>query len=418
MKKYLFIALATAGMLSSCLSDDIVSNGVNPGNEESRQQILIGLGQTVTRGTGTVGGFDDDADNKWNKQVVNIYMLNRNTMDLAVFDPLTDTTPLYDNMTFFTPDLLQTGRAYATDDSIKYYPTQGKFDFWAYRLDDAVTATAEPVRETDSIYVDFTINGSQDVMVAKAVPSKADSIKLGAVDGTPLNLTNFQDRAFSAYAARNGVQPDLKFRHLLSRLTFDVIPGSANTIATLTPVIVDSIKVSTPANGRLTIAALGDVRGEKQTIKWNAELDTLILKQRPGLAPGATKNDSLPLVAFQSVTLANRGDYQTPGDASTPFVGDTVRVGEALLVAPEVTEYEVFVYLHQPTRQKNNSLTTEDVHFSYKDVIKLTANAPFKAGYSYNVQIKLYGLQDIQVTTTLGKWLEGETVTLIPEDQE
>jgi hypothetical protein len=416
MKKYLFIALATAGMLSSCSSDDIVSNGVNPGNEESRQQILIGLGQTVTRGTGTVGGFDDDADNKWNKQVVNIYMLNRNTMELAVFDPLTDKTPLYDNMTFFTPDLLQTGRAYATDDSIKYYPTQGKFDFWAYRLDDAVTATPNPVRETDSIYVDFTIDGSQDVMVAKAVPSLADTTKLTPTEGA--NAGVFQDRAFSAYAARNGVQPDLKFRHLLSRLTFDVIPGSANTIDPLTPVIVDRIDVLSPATGRLTIAALGDSKGEKQAIKWNAELDTLTLMQRPDLAPGATKNDSLPLVAFQSVTLANRGDYQTPGDASTPFVGDTVRVGEALLVAPEVTEYEILVYLHQPTRQTNGSSTTEDVPFSYKDVIKLTANAPFKAGYSYNVQIKLYGLQDIQVTTTLGKWLEGETISLIPEDQE
>lgn len=416
MKKYLFIALATAGMLSSCSSDDIVSNGVNPGNEESRQQILIGLGQTVTRGTGTVGGFADDTDNKWNKQVVNIYMLNRNTMELAVFDPLTDKTPLYDNMTFFTPDLLQTGRAYATDDSIKYYPTQGKFDFWAYRLDDAVTATPNPVRETDSIYVDFTIDGSQDVMVAKAVPSLADTTKLTPTEGA--NAGVFQDRAFSAYAARNGVQPDLKFRHLLSRLTFDVIPGSANTIDPLTPVIVDRIDVLSPATGRLTIAALGDSKGEKQAIKWNAELDTLTLMQRPDLAPGATKNDSLPLVAFQSVTLANRGDYQTPGDASTPFVGDTVRVGEALLVAPEVTEYEILVYLHQPTRQTNGSSTTEDVPFSYKDVIKLTANAPFKAGYSYNVQIKLYGLQDIQVTTTLGKWLEGETISLIPEDQE
>ena len=417
MKKYLFFALAAAGMLSSCSSDDIVSNGVNSGNEESRQQILIGMGQTVTRGTGTVGGFADDADNKWNKQVVNIYMLNRNTMDLAVFDPLTDQTPLYDNMTFFTPDLMQTGRAYATDDSIKYYPTQGKFDFWAYRLDDAVTATAKPVRETDSIYVDFTINGSQDVMVAKAVPSKADSIQLGALNGTPLDITNFQDRAFSAYSARHDVQPDLKFRHLLSRLTFDVIPGSSNTINPLTPVIVDRIEVLSPATGRLTIAALGDIKGEKQAIKWNAELDTLTLMQRPALG-AATKNDSLPLIPFTSVSLANRGDYQTPGDATTPFVGDTVRVGEAMLVAPEVTEYQILVYLHQPTRQTNSSLATEDVSFSYKDVIKLTANAPFKAGYSYNVQIKLYGLQDIQVTTTLGKWIEGETITLVPEDQE
>lgn len=410
MKKYLFFALAAVGMLSSCSSDDIVSNGDDPVNE-SRQAIRIGMGQTITRGTGTVGGFDDALDNVWNKQVVNIYMLYRDTIDLAVFDPETDPTPIYNNTTFFTPDILQTGIAIPTDNAIKYYPTQRKFDFWAYRLDDAETATANPLQTADSIYVDFKINGSQDVMVAKAVPSAADTAALTTAEG-------FQDRAFSAYAARHGVQPNLKFRHLLSRLSFDVIPGNANTINPTSPVIIDSIKVISPAEGRLTIATVGDSIGLSQGINWTASVDTLTLMQRPDLAPGVLKNDSLNLIKLNSVSLANRGDYLTPGDPTTAFVGDTVRIGEALLVAPEVTSYEVLVYLRQPTLTTLGSAATTDINYSYKDVIKLTANAPFKAGYSYNVQIKLYGLQDIQITTTLGKWEDGGTIKLTPEDLE
>ena len=75
MKKYLFFALAAVGMLSSCSSDDVVSSGSDPVDDNSLVPIRIGLGQTITRGTGTVGGFDDTNDNVWNRQLVNIYML-------------------------------------------------------------------------------------------------------------------------------------------------------------------------------------------------------------------------------------------------------------------------------------------------------------------------------------------------------
>lgn len=413
MKKYLFFALATVGMLSSCSSDDVVGSETTPTDNNSLVPIRVGLGQMATRGTGTVGGFNDATDNVWNKQVVNVYMLYKDTIDLAVFDPLKDKTPLYDNMSFYTPDIAQTGLAVATDDSIKYYPTQKKFDFWGYRLDDAIVSGA-PVRTKDFIYIDFVMNGSQDIMAAKAYPSLADTVALTTAEG-------FQDRAFSAYAARHGVQPDLKFRHLLSRLTFDIIPGNEKAIDNATPVWIDSIKVVSPNSGRLTVACMGDLKGEKQGIAWNTKTAELPLMERPELTGGVTKNDSLKLVKLNSVSLANRGHYETPGDASTPFVADTVRIGEALLVAPEVTSYDVIVYLRQPTHQTYDDITadvTRPVEYSYKDVIKLTGDAPFQAGYSYKVQIYLYGLQDIQIKTTLGKWEEGETIVLRPEDQD
>ncbi len=411
MKKYLFIALAAAGMLSSCSSDDIVG-GETTFDENELIPIRIGFGQTVTgtRGTGTVGGFDDASDNVWNKQVVNVYMLHKDSIGLAVFDPTTDPTPIYNNSPFYSPDILQTGIATPLDNSIKYYPTQKKYDFWGYRLDDAQPET--PVIGTDSLTIGFTMDGSQDIMVAKAIPSAADSAKLIAHGNAAA------DRAFSSFAARYEIQPNLKFRHLLSRLTFKVIPGGPGAVNATTPVIVDSIKVISKNKGKLVVATLGDVKGEKQGIVWSGEQDSLVLMQRPALTGGATKNDSLNLVKLESVSLANQGDYETPGDPSTPFVGNTVPVGEALMVAAGETSYELYVYLHQPSLTQLNNASKTNIVYTYKDVIKIDGTQIFKPGYSYDVKITLWGLTDIKITTTLGKWEQGETIPMYPEDNE
>ena len=406
MKKYFFFALAVAGMLSSCSSDDIVAGGEVTPSADELMPIRIGMGQKLsTRGTGTVGGFDDESNNKWFKQKVNVYMLHKDSMGLAVFDAQTDPTPIYENAEFETPDGLVTGIATPLDNKVKYYPTQKRFDFWGYRLDGAETAA--PVLGSDSLTVAFKIDGSQDVMVAKAVPSAADTLKLQEGGNTA------GDRAFSAFAARWGVQPDLKFRHLLSRLTFDVIPGSMATVDANTPVIVDSIKVISPSEGTLVIAATGDVRGEKQGIIWNEEsLDSLSLKQRK---EGAGVADSL--VKLDSDSLAGKGHLEDPLDPNSTFVPETVRVGEALMVAPGLDSYEVIIYLRQPSLTTLGSPATQDIAYSYKDVIKLNSGEPLKPGYSYKVNITLWGLSDINVSTTLEGWIESDDVKpLTPED--
>ena len=82
MKKYLFFALAAAGMLSSCSSDDVVSNGTNANDDNSPVPIRIGIGQAfTTRGTGTVGGVGDGSNvaNVWAGQYINVFMFNKIT---------------------------------------------------------------------------------------------------------------------------------------------------------------------------------------------------------------------------------------------------------------------------------------------------------------------------------------------------
>lgn len=403
MKKYLFFAVAALGMLSSCSSDDIVGNGTTTVDDSSLVPIRIGMGQAVaTRGTGTVGGFNDDTDNIWNGQKFNLYMLQKGTMNLALFGENSEI--LYQNAEFFSPNAAKTGLAIPLDNSIKYYPPQDKYDFWGYRLDDA-DITEGPSFKIDSLTVNFTIDGSQDVMLAKAVPSKQDTISLVTAGNAEA------DRAFSAFAARHDVQPNLEFKHKLTRLVFKAIPGGAGAVSATSPVVIDSIKVLSQYAGEMVIAKIGDIKGETQIIYWDEATDSLTLKQRK---VGDTPENNLEKLA--PVSLAGKGDYATPGDASTPFVGEEVPVGEALLVVP-ANSYKIRIFLHQNVPTTIGATSGDPVRYDYEATIQRADK--FQEGTSYEVQITLWGLTDIQVTTTLTKWEDGGApIELKPEDEE
>lgn len=173
MKKHLFFAFAAAAVLASCSSHDDFDNysagtPQAPVDDNSPQEILLGVGaqaNVATRGTGTVGGDHNDidatTDNLWHKQIINVYMFNKyevNQVDGAdvpttPFEIAKDAagTEIYKNAKFMTPEGLTSGAARHIDDQTvtemegsgavtykrSYYPMNGNFDFWAYRLDDA-----------------------------------------------------------------------------------------------------------------------------------------------------------------------------------------------------------------------------------------------------------------------------------------
>ncbi len=400
MKKLMFFAIAAAGLLTSCTSDENFESEVSPLGQETvddRVPIEIGIGKAAsvkTRGTGTVGGLKDSI---WNKQIVNVFMFNKNTLNLTHTDA-NDPTPLYRDVEFYTPDGVHTNRAIDVTKAIKYYPTTGRFDFWGYRIDDAERLdTIHGINNPKSTRatLDFKIDGSQDVMVAHAIADTS---------------TTIGKRAFSAYSARNGVQPELTFKHLLSRLTFKIIAGNNDAMDPTTGIFVDSISIKSKSTGKLTIAytpedALAKIENADtliaKYIEWNDTVakKELFLKQRAAHAPGV-RNDSLDLVKLVSI------------QPNSTTVG--LPVGEALLVAPDAS-YDILVYMHQykPTVEGGQNIIRKV--FTAPDVVKLESGS-FKPGYSYEVQIKLFGLSPIEITTTLKGWQDGGQISITPED--
>lgn len=174
MKKHLFFAFAAAAVLASCSSHDDFDNysagtPQAPVDDNSPQEILLGVGaqaNVATRGTGTVGGDHNNIDatryNRWHNQIINVYMFNKYEVNQVegVDVPTTpfaiakdaDNNEIYNNAKFMAPEDKTSGAARHIDATTEsemttggsdvtykrsYYPMNGNFDFWAYRLDDA-----------------------------------------------------------------------------------------------------------------------------------------------------------------------------------------------------------------------------------------------------------------------------------------
>lgn len=195
MKKHLFIAFAAAGLLASCSSndDDFNAPGGNQSgiNENDPAEILIGVGaqaSVATRGTGSVGATHNTIDaNNWAKQIVNVFMFNRFSFELAKD---ADGNDIYNDAVFMTPATGSTGIAHHLDaapgedfdyenDGYKrsYYPMNGNFSFWAYRVDDAnggkieqdVTSGSTTYKKVADTGYDAVQKEGKDVYVANSV---------------------------------------------------------------------------------------------------------------------------------------------------------------------------------------------------------------------------------------------------------
>lgn len=427
MKKlFLMGAVASLGLLASCSSDDDLSTGGN--GKDGLQKIKIGMGvqaNVATRGTGTVGAVGEK-ENTWAKQTVNVYMLNKGTLDLAKFGE----NPIYENTVLTTPADNASGIATELVENVpqyKYYPTtKTAFDFWGYRLDDAyVTAEGDrdgsataaaikgnkfvPYTSGDSLLIGFQIDGTQDIMAGKAVPTQEEIAKCGG-----------EDNIYSAFAARRDVQPNIKFEHLLSRLNFQVLDGKkTETTDEDKAVKVTGITVKSKATGKLVIAYQGEATTfanvSDQLIvdkDADAEKDAALLKELKVMkrADGAALTDKL--VDLTPVTPKwNNG------------MAMATQVGEALLAIP-ADKYEITINLEQKVQVKGdkNSPTPDDFQtkeYTYNADLKNTVNPEkgFEPGYSYNVTITVYGLSEIQITTTLTPWKDGGNIEMNPEDE-
>ena len=419
-------AVASLGLLASCSSDDDLSTGGN--GKDGLQQIKIGMGvqaNVATRGTGTVGAVGEK-ENTWANQTVNVYMLNKGTLDLAKFgdDPIYDNTVLTtpaDNASGIATELVE-GKA-----QYKYYPTtKTAFDFWGYRLDDANKATGiedqegtdskvavtsgefVPYTSGDSLLIGFKIDGTQDIMAGKAVPTEEEITKCGG-----------EDNIYSAFAARREVQPNIKFEHLLSRLNFQVLAGAESTTNTKTGVNVTGITVKSKATGKLVIAYQGEATTfanvSDQLIvdkDADAEKDAALLKELKVMQRDGS-NLNADLVALQPVTPKwNNG------------MALATQVGEALLAIP-ADKYEITINLKQRVQVKgdknspNEETDFQDKEYTYTADLKNTVNPEkgFEPGYSYNVTITVYGLSEIKITTTLIPWKDGGNIEMNPEDE-
>ncbi len=378
MKKVFFYALAAVAMLSSCSSDNEGASNAN----EGKTPIKIGVSTNATlstKGTGTVGGVQG-GENNWAGQTINVLMYEKGTLTEAT-DGVDGPVLFNQDVDLFAPATGSSDLASCQDGAIKYYPPSGKFDFWGFHLDDA-NVTYEKDDAAGILYANVKIDGSQDLMVAdtKALTDE----QLQALSGT-------DERIYSAYSARKGVDPELVFKHLLTRLQFTVNADDPNICeGGASPVRVKAIEVESKTTGKVVLAYTGEKVAERIIFDETAEF--ISLKQRTA--------DNAPLEALTEVAPIAAGEV-------TP-------VGEAMMVAAQES-YNLHITLVQNV-QTNIDGTKEDKEFTYVTKLENKATGSFAAETSYKVNVKVWGLEKIDITTTLTPWIEGEDIPLEPEN--
>lgn len=339
----------------------------------------------------------------------------------------------------------------------RFYPINGESQFFAFHIDDAFNQAEgnntpiypASIFEDASDYhypqqdivdrypnitkneaktemtVDFTINGSQDLLAGKATPEAP------------------YENGFSAKSARHGVVPNIEMKHLLSRLKFIIYRGDelAKNIQ-ITGITIKEVK-----NTGKMIVAYKTTPSNNDLIIWNDATADFKLMQSPdpivdNTDPDQLVNDKNPLEDLDPINVSEIEDWMqepVPGDPTQTQRkdgnddGDTddvsMEAGAGMFVAPGQATYEMVLDYKVLVRDGNgNGVIDEPLDSSNpvgptdpanptdgtdlieKMQVTYTLTAPeggFKKGNSYNINITVYGLQPITATVELTEWEEG-----------
>lgn len=476
--KYFLYAIATLSVVACSNNEDnlYTTDPVVIGGEK----IELGISSASdvvsvsSKGTGTVGDTEESGKNSWNGEIIRVYMFNKGTLVpssvsawTAVGSELIDDS---DASTFYNTEVVTpkptddtpvaTGLARRKDNKVCYYPLRGASDFWGYYLDDAdVVRDADgnksvdeegrfvrnaPVVDGEQMYVPFQIDGTQDILTGQTL-EKDDAGNTDFYTSKGVEVSEL----YSAKAARHSVQPTLKFRHKLARLTFTaraVHPedGVNNTeeipvkIVTASDevhklavadaggnedgsvnggVYFDSIYVYSKNKGKLYFAYTDKAElhngRNNQRIEWDVD------------ANGNAVKGWLKLFAKPDKDAVNQNTVKMAG--MQPNDVEPTRLGDAILVAPQ-DDYEFRVVMHQYVKQ-----FSDEYYKQYPNIpVRYTArkivypafdNAPYAiplaeelakkgvesvvGGTSYNIELGVAGLKMVVLETTLEPWIEG-----------
>lgn len=399
MKKEWLLAMCATAMMASCAKDKTIA--LDNGAGGTPEEIILGAGQylsaeveqgqpmkAASRGIGSVG--DLAAANNWDGETVYVYGIVSTLTGDAQFaiNGEAATAPAGTEGATVTSTL-----AWATANKHYYYDGNNLYDFYGCHVDgaatEAMTIPAGTKLAENGFSVPVTINGTQDLMVA--MPNKESDITAGGVD--PEVTTT--DNLYSAWSSRRGVKPNLVFKHVLTRLTFQAKCGNATAYETGKEVYITSVQVKSVKNkGTLTIIPTdGNQQGFTASTVDTDVIDFSLMK-----APSAP-DTSKELETFEKVEIEGTKD------------DDFAQIGVPMMLVPG-TEYEIVI----STEQDADGSDKIDANEKGSITQKITVADGFVAGKNYNVNITVYGLEEIEIKASLTAWEDGGDITIDPDE--
>lgn len=270
--------------------------------------------------------------------------------------------------------------------AVYYYPMNNKYcyNFYGYGPYQEKGSKVE----TDKATVTFKIDGSQDIIWAKA---EAPTVEVYVNENKDVETLNgYQSKYIRKIKYHNELLNDeekkdkeinhipvLNFSHQLTQLVFNLIAAE------------DQSTADKDAAKNLTVKDIKIVEANKEAVMdmVDGKIDFY-----------AITNDK------EMTMIADDGD-------ATQFQikEDQERIGY-LMLQPNVTSYQLQLTVMPPTSDNTSTPQQQTVTLTLK--IDKDAKTLFEAGKSYKVNIALYAMQEIELEATLQDWKEAPEIIL------
>lgn len=349
MKKYFFYAALAVALTASCQKAQKNSVEIDPLDDGTPVPVMMGTNVVTASVKAPVSSLASTTvkvfaiDNSANATGGYDYLLN----DVEVTVGSTESAPIE-----------ITGKYYGESLSYSFY------GYYVAGLSTNITAGTNGVASTP-----LTITGQEDILLAKAVPE--DDIQ----GNSRVTSTN---RVYSAYSARRGVKPTLKFEHQLTCLEFVLQAGESAA----TGVTVDKMTFTAKTDMNLTIT------GSEQGLSLADNAQDNIITLFNAIDGGAT---AVTIPTYSSSEPQNNiADFGT--NPKSIMIFETT----------EAVKGHFFV--------SQSGATTGPIDREL--TIPAPADGGFKKGYKYTVTIAVYGVEPIIVNVALTPWGNGGSIII------
>lgn len=268
------------------------------------------------------------------------------------------------------------------------------------------TGTPNPTVDASGESVTITlanvpIDGTQDVMRA------ATDHEFDLDRRTDKDKYVSDARMYSSYSARRTVVPNLKFDHQMSRFVFKIKKGGT---VDANDIFVKNIDIETFVKGDLTVVGT-PAPFTAQALQENAFVDDA--------------NITLTDMYFQPAEGEEREYIPVRNKANDKIssahpAADYTYFGEAM-VFPGQKQYRFNVYQAQTGVTVDidpNDLVVDLTKLKKNGVAVPAADQVAKPGYQYEVNLIVYGLEEIQVSVSLTEWTEAGNVDIDPDKDD
>lgn len=272
--------------------------------------------------------------------------------------------------------------------AVYYYPMDNKYDYTFYGYAPFQKSATVTTSQATVQFNDF--NGSQDIMWNKAAAPRISEgniyIDEDTDDKNSTVITGYKAKYIRQLKYHHDIitkyskpgtdykwVPNIKFNHLLTQFTFQVVAAKKQSDADKKEVQnmrVRDIKIKNHGSK----ATLNIISG---VLTWTGSEEIKMLE---------IGSDKIPTKSFPPSTDTNGGDkvgylMAKPTDGTTPL--------------------ELEVTIEAPTATSGTAIpATQTVP------VFINTEGGFKQGTIYNVQIGIYAMQEVQADATLTEWKE------------